>query len=302
MVLPKKLTLDDLRSGMQVFLNFPAVEKEIDKMINDDVQSILDIVPSDYEGDDTAMIMEILGGQETNITVKDMEYRIKIIVGTSHGSVEKIKRIFGAIFPDYKWSEIKNPIVREQLARFLSTQESDEFIPQFIKKSFALPDNWLSLLRNEDYLQRIVREMYKSKYAVRTGLAMEREICRIVEDIGYEAVKAKVDFVDSKEIDIVIPNIKDPQILIMSSYNLTTSSAQTGRANEQKQMYSLIQRHNGRRGRPTKNVLFINIIDGGGWLSRPGDLNEMHYHCHYCFSFSDLKDGFLDVLTEHLEI
>lgn len=303
MVVPRKLTLDDLRSGMQVFLDFPAVEEKIDNMINDDVRRILDIVPSDHKGGDTEIIMELLGGQETNITVKDMEYRIKIIVGTSYGSVEKFKRIFQAMFPGYQWKDIKNPIVRRQLAKFLSTQESDVSIPSFIKKNFALPANWFHLLRNEDYLQRIAGEMYKSQYAVETGFAMEREIQRIVEDIGCEYEKGKVSIVDNKEIDIAIPNIMDPQILIMSSYNLTTSSGQTIRANEQKQMYNEIRRYNDKKERrDLPNILFINVIDGGGWLDRREALKEMHHNCHYCFSFSDLEDGFLEVLTEHLEI
>lgn len=303
MVLPKKLTLDDLRSGMQVFLDFPAVEEEMDDMINDDVRRIMDIVPSDHKGDNTEIIMDFLGGQKTNITVKDMEYRIKIIVGISYGSIEKFKRIFRTGFPDYSWKEIKKPIVREQLAKFLSTQESDEFVPPFIKRSFALPDNWLKLLRNEDYLRRMVREMHKSKYAVSIGLAMEKEIHRIVEDIGYKATKGKVHIVDNKEIDIAIPNTIDPRILIMSSYNLTTSSSQTTRANEQKQMYNSIRTYNDKKERRNlSEILFINVIDGGGWLSRSKDLAEMHYNCDYCFSFSDLEEGFLDVLAEHLEI
>ena len=103
--------------------------------------------------------------------------------------------------------------------------------------------------------------------------------------LRYE--KGHVSLVDNKEVDLVIPSLKNPRILIMSSYSMTTSSAQSSRANEQCAMYDLINRHNRvHRG----NVLFINVIDGGGWLVRKNDLNKMYECCHYCYTDFVLED------------
>lgn len=48
----------------------------------------------------------------------------------------------------------------------------------------------------------------------------------------YAAGKAPVSIIENKEVDVAIPSIKKPKILIMSSYALTTASSQTSRANE----------------------------------------------------------------------
>lgn len=100
--------------------------------------------------------------------------------------------------------------------------------------------------------------------------------------------------------DIAIPDVASPRILIMASYQLTTSSSQSSKANEQARMYEAIQRHNRSRAqRNAPNAVFVNVIDSGGRLSRPNDLQTMWDACDYCFSRSSL-DGLRAVLAHHL--
>lgn len=140
----------------------------------------------------------------------------------------------------------------------------------------------------------------QSKYAVRIGDALEDEVRKIVENSGFNSEKGAVRIVDDKEVDIAIPNTDEPQILIMSSYQLTTSSSQSSKANEQLRMYQDIERHNRSRSqRDSPNALFINVIDGGGWLSRSNELQTMWDGCDYCFSYSSLS-GLREVLRYHL--
>lgn len=65
-------------------------------------------------------------------------------------------------------------------------------------------------------------------------------------------------------------------------------------------MYEAVQRHNRSRAqRNAPNAVFVNVIDGGGWLSRPNDLQTMWNACDYCFSRASL-DGLRTVLAHHL--
>jgi len=108
---------------------------------------------------------------------------------------------------------------------------------------------------------------------------------------GFSSEKGAVGIVDDKEVDIAVPDTANPNIIIMSSYQLTTSSSQTSKANEQMGMYEDVGIHNrGRSQRDKTDVAFVNVIDGGGWLARSRDLQTMWQGCDYCFAHSNLAE------------
>lgn len=73
--------------------------------------------------------------------------------------------------------------------------------------------------------------------------------------------------------------------MIMTSYMETTSSSQTARANEQSEMYGKIQ---GKRRRHDKNLIFVNFVDGAGWLARRSDLRKLYEGCDYIINLKTL--------------
>ena len=230
------------------------------------------------------------------------EERIKVIIGFSRGSLEKLKRIYEAIFPSASWSLIwRDKNIQRRLAEFLIDPRKEEtFIPQFIRESFFVPDNWIDLLQEKDYLRATIMGSLQSKYAVSVGDALEEQIRAVCAANGFDTEKGAVGIVDDKEVDIATPNTSNPRILIMSSYQLTTSSSQTSKANEQTRMYEDVRRHNSSRSqRDNPDVVFVNVIDGGGWLARPRDLQTMWRECDYCFAHSNLA-GLQAALNHHM--
>ena len=289
---PRKLTLDELREGMQVFLDFPDVEDSFQVESEKAVDRILLTKAQNGGRDPVDVLTDYLDAGA------DTEERMRVIVGFSRGSLEKLKRVYEAIFPGKSWSRIRHDEnIRRRIAAFLINPQGEEtFVPPFIRKNFLLPEDWIDLLQDRDYLQPIVQGTMQSKYAVAIGDALEERVRTISVDSGYTQQKGSVAIVDDKEVDIAIPNTSDPRILVMSSYQLTTSSAQSSKANEQARMYEDVRRHNNSRGRRNSpDVLFINVIDGGGWLERPNDLQTMWSSCDYCFPNSRL-DELNDVL------
>ena len=245
MVEPRKLTLQELRDGMQVFLDFPNIEEELQEEIEQTVDRILLAQAQNGGRPPVDVLTDYLNARNVN----DMEERMKVIIGFSSGSLEKVKRIYEGIYPGESWSRLRrDEDKRRRIASFIAFPEAEEFfIPPFIRRSFFLPDNWIELLQDRDYLEAVVHGNMQSRYAVRMGEALEGEIRKIVTDVGLSSRKGKVGIVDNKEVDIAIPNTDEPQILIMSSYQLTTSSAQSSKANEQLRMYQDIGNHNRRR-------------------------------------------------------
>ena len=293
---PRKLTLEELRAGMQSFLNFPNVERGIQEDVEQTVNKILLSKAQNGGRNPVDVLTDYLNAG------RDTEERLKIIVGFSRGSVEKVKRIYEAMFPGVSWRMLRyDPSIRRRIASFLIYQNDlDVYVPPFIRSNFFLPNNWIELLQDRNYLQAIVQGNMQSKYAVGIGEALEAEARQVVEGSKFSHGKGPVSIVDDKEVDIAIPNTSEPQVLIMSSYQITTSSAQSSKANEQLRMYQDVRSYNSSRGQRNKpDVLFINVIDGGGWLARPNDLQTMWRECDYCFSLSSL-DRLRNVLQNRL--
>ena len=288
-----KISYMQLQKDMCVFLDIPEVEASIRKEMEEFIETIL---LSNLQNGNRKPI-DVLTDY---LSTSNQDERLKIILALSNGSEEQLKRIFKAIFPTKsfsEWKSVENGILRRIASFLLNPLEEKAFIPEFIKNNFYLPKNWMDLLSNKQQLKVLTQNSYKSKYAVRMGNALERSICKIVEDIGIKWQKGPVEVVDNKEVDIAIPNTSSPQILIMSSYSLTTSSAQSSKANEQARMYQDIQTYNRRKIRTNKPpILFINVIDGGGWLERVNDLNRMWQECDYCFCYSNMQKGLKTIL------
>lgn len=293
---PQKITLDELRSGMRVFLDFPEVDAGLQAKAT---ATLGDIMLSRAQNGGRPPLDVLSDYLDAGA---DTPNRLQFVIGLSGGSLERMKRIYEAMFPSKSWSAMKtDPEIRRRLAAFLLDPQSAEiFIPRFVAESFTLPRNWIQLLRDETFLRPVAYNLAQSYYATSIGAALEESVREIVSACGYSSEKGAVAFVDDKEVDVAVPDIESPRVLIMSSYQLTTSSSQSSKANEQARMYQYVQDYNRRRrrrGRP--NAAFVNVIDGGGWLARSRDLETMWHGCDYCFPHSGLR-GLDQVLRYHL--
>ncbi len=98
------------------------------------------------------------------------------------------------------------------------------------------------------------------------------------------------------DIDFAIPSVEDPWVIIMISFQETTSSGQTNKARDMLSVYDTIRRDNNRN---RENRVFINFADGGGWLARKQDLKRLWEECHYFLNLSCL--GMLEqIVLQHV--
>lgn len=88
------------------------------------------------------------------------------------------------------------------------------------------------------------------------------------------------------DIDFAIPSTDDPWVIIMSSFQETTSSGQTTKAKDMLNAYSAIVRNNSRY---KEDRAFVNFVDGGGWLARRRDLERLVEQCHYFLNLHHLN-------------
>lgn len=220
-------------------------------------------------------------------------------------SQEKFLRILSAerfsredFGKEWNIKTIRNKLLQEQgfaesiADLFMEGSESQllvERVADFYREQLALADNWETLIRDPQLVRSVIRAKLMGEYIDKKGDAIENLIRAKLDEIraeyGVHHEKGQVRLVGGKEVDHVLPSTDEPYVMIMTSYMETTSSAQTARANEQREMYLKIQDDNMRYN--TKRIL-VNVVDGGGWLARRSDLRKLYNSCDYILNLKTL--------------
>jgi len=192
----------------------------------------------------------------------------------------------------------------EQIARlFLEGRDSKllaEQVADFYLDQLSLPANWSEIIRDQNVIGNIVRKKLAGEYTDQKGEFVERQVRGILDKVqqkyGVPYAHGQVRLV-GKEIDHAIPSLEELYIMVMVSYMETTSSNQTTRANEQQTMYQKIIGENVRY--PNNQRVFVNVVDGAGWLARRSDLRKIYEGCHYCLNMQTL-DQLESIVSNHV--
>lgn len=285
---PDKQKFEELVEATNHFLIFPEVENSIAQEVETRTRDQLMQAPKNGDSPYN-ILLKYLAVPNANRAKE----RLRFLLSLTGGSFERFQRLYEAEWPHKKavdfWKDRETlPIIVRLLLGKSSIQTE---LPNFVKRFFILPDDWLTRIQDPILTSNLVASKMTSKYSVAVGNALEESFRRVVADITQHYAKGKVRIVENKEVDIAIPNIQEPEIMVMCSYNLTTSSSQTSRAHEQERMYESLIRHNRlTRTNRGKSAILVNILDGGGWLSRHKDHRRMYESCDYCFAHSQLDE------------
>ena len=120
-----------------------------------------------------------------------------------------------------------------------------------MRKFNLLSTDFITDLTEFNYVDRILNDNeIQGKYSNEVGAHVEKIIQSKLdeyrnstnEELRYEIQK---EFpLLNKNIDFLIPNVDAPIILIESSYNITTGSGQSKRADQLVELYGVLMRHN----------------------------------------------------------
>lgn len=90
--------------------------------------------------------------------------------------------------------------------------------------------------------------------------------------------------ISKRTMDFIIPNKKEPKVIIESSFLVTTSSGQGDKSKTESNINTLIKKY-------YPNAKFIGFIDGIGWYVRRNDLERMvsAYDDVFTFHKSELE-------------
>ena len=223
---PLKIEFPVLKERMSVFLSFPQAELEIQESIELLIKKIMLSKAENGHRPPVDVLTDYLANAADAGEQKD---RIKVLIGFTGGSLERLKRIYQAIYKK-GWKKLEKEEC-QRIASFLILPDSEiTFVPEFIKRSFCLPDGWIKLLQNENFLKSIIINVKQADYAVKIGMELEKEIRQTVEALGLPYEKGGVEIVDNKEVDVVIPNRKKTQsfnYVFLSAHHFIISKQQS---------------------------------------------------------------------------
>lgn len=293
-VVSSKPLFDDFIKTCTPLLKIPELEQAMRTRVCGIVDELLNFESSDDPAQNLKQFLR-----------KDENF-LGVLLALTNLSQEKFLRIITAqrfaaqdFGPEWGADRIykkmrSDDIFAEQIARlFLEGRDSRllaEQVADFYLDQLSLPTNWSEIIRDQNVIGNIVRKKLAGEYTDQKGAFVESRISKILESVrlkyGVTHAHGQVRMV-GKEIDHAIPSLDDPYVMVMVSYMETTSSNQTARANEQQAMYQKIIGENVRY--PNNQRVFVNVVDGAGWLARRSDLRKMHEGCHYCLNMQTIE-------------
>ena len=118
-----------------------------------------------------------------------------------------------------------------------------------------------------DLIDTMVRYNVRGAYKASKLNNPEILLASILEKHGYEFEQGRLPNI-SRKMDFIIPNKDRPQVIVESSYVVTTSSGMGDKARAEIVVSEQIQRY-------YSYATFVGFVDGLGWLARPRDLEKM---------------------------
>lgn len=126
----------------------------------------------------------------------------------------------------------------------------------------------------ESLVDTLIRYKEKGSYSGKRENNPEVLIENILDDLGISYVSGDLERLvgvldeEKRTMDFIIPDQKDPLIIVESSYVVTTSSGQGDKAKTEINVARLIKKY-------YPKALFIGFVDGIGWYVRKNDLKRM---------------------------
>jgi hypothetical protein len=293
MNLSPKPPFEEFVQSCTPLLKIPELEQQMRERVRSIVSELLNFQPGTDPADNLKEFIkrdENFLGVLLALTNLSQEKFLRVITAkrfaeNDFGTEWGAKKIFQKIKTDDQFArEIARLFLEGRNNQLLAEQVADFYLEQL-----SLPANWPDVIRDENLVGNIVRKKLTGEYTDKKGEFLEKIIREKLDSIkdkyGVSHIRGTVQLI-GKEVDHVIPSLENPYVMIMVSYMETTSSGQTARANEQQAIYEKIVGHNVRY--PQEKFVFVNIIDGAGWLARRSDLRKMHAGCDYCLNMNTL--------------
>lgn len=295
MIEARKITLQEAWDSATVFFVDEVLEDEIDAQVDALMETARDPRISYTASISVDDIADFLGETDNalNVILKDIdlsEEKFKRVVSL----LRRNGRIEGGFDQEWGIAKIKGqiqnvPDFAHSIAKLLVDGKRDRNLVETVPRYYLDTLNYREIKGSSQAARKI---RYKNSligtYGGRKGHRVEAGIAErlsAIEErhgIGYD--KGSSRFIDTN-VDFAVPSVNDPWVIIMSTFQETTSSGQTTKARDMLSAYDRIRHSNSRYN---EDRAFVNFADGGGWLARRRDYERLIEHCHYFLNLQHL--------------
>ena len=231
-------------------------------------------------------------------------------------STERFKRMVSMIRKDRgfvfstEWSlgkirtaMMESPAMMESVINLIWSGRDDKQlqkkIPFFYLDNMAIDSTTLAKLKDKNSIRLFVKRGLEGKYSNNVGDKVLQEVEKKIKEVcakhGLEYKKnIRVPRLD-RAVSFVIEDEISPGAIIDVSYSVTTSSSQGTKKETARKTEAYVK---GQRSEG-KNVIYINFLDGAGWIGRQADMREIHRCSDYVLNFSNLN-LFEDIIDDFM--
>lgn len=291
---PQKISYDELFNSTTMFY----VNQEYEERISQEVEEKVDALYSELQGIGTK------DGLKNYIVLhKDSLSNLTSLMEISE---ERFKRMVSMIRKDRgfvfqtEWSlgkirtaMIESPAMMESVINLIWAGRDDESmktkIPAFYLDNMAIDKATLDKLTDKSSIRLFVRRGIEGKYSNNVGdlilKDVEQKLKQICRKLGLEyESNVRVPALD-RAASFVVESPRNPKVILDVSYAVTTSSSQGSKKETARKTSDYIreQRSSG------NNILYINFLDGAGWIGRQADMREIHRCSDYVLNFNNLN-------------
>nr|DAS75819.1 MAG TPA: DpnII restriction endonuclease [Caudoviricetes sp.] len=300
----KKLAYDELFNSTTMFYMNEKYEADIEQEVRSKTADI------------SVGLRTIKDKESLKQYIIDHKDALDNLTSVAEISVERFKRMVSMIRKDRgfvfatEWSLGKirtammdSPAMMESILNLIWDGKNDDkmkaCIPAFYLENMAIDETTLNKLQDENIVRQLVKRGLEGRYSNGIGDAVladiEREIKRVCAKHGLEYQKnVRVPILD-RAVSFVLESPTQPKLIIDVSYSVTTSSSQGSKKEAARKTVEVLSREKA----AGRNIIFVNFLDGAGWIGRQADMREIHRCSDYVLNFQNL--GMLeDIVDAHI--
>lgn len=301
----KKLTYDELFNSATMFYINEGCEKSIKGMIDSQTADIL-------------VGLRTISSKETlKQYIVEHKDALDCLTSVAEISEERFKRMVSMIRKDRgfvfatEWglskirsAMMESPAMMESILNLIWDGKNDPkmqaCIPSFYLDNMTMDQSTLDKIKDERSVRQLVKRGLEGTYSNMIGDAIlfdiEKELKRVCAKHGLEFQKnVRIPKLD-RAASFVLETPAKPKLILDVSYSVTTSSSQGSKKEAARKTEAVVKAERA----AGNNIIFVNFIDGAGWIGRQADLREIHRCSDYVLNFRNM--GLLeDIIDAHID-
>lgn len=293
-VIARKIEFDELFNSTSMFY----VNKEYEQAIEQEVQDKVDELYHELQSIDTKE-----GLRKYIVEHKDS---LDNLTSLMEISTERFKRMVSMIRKDRgfvfstEWglgkirtAMMESPAMMESVINLIWAGRDDEKlkakIPYFYLDNMAIDKTTLQKLTDKNSIRLFVKRGMEGRYSNNIGdlvlNQIEEKIKAVCAKHGLKYQKdIRVPVLD-RSVSFVLESPQSPKVIIDVSYSVTTSSSQGSKKEAARKTVEVLDRQR----KSGNNIVYVNFLDGAGWIGRQSDMREIHRCSDYVLNFNNLN-------------